>query len=118
VPDLQSQTRLPHGPAPEVIRSTPGQPVDSFIREQHANRHGKWVRWFASDVGVLIEVTASAAGVSVSGSARGVNREFARDLAAVLEVAAWAQRQLALGVDVMALWPEAKQAPCQEPNGS
>jgi hypothetical protein len=96
-----------------VIRTT-GQPVDSFTREQ---RRGH-VRWFAKGDGRRVDVMVTAAGVSVNGSVEKADREFARDLAAVLEVAAWAQGQLALGVDVMALWPEAKQAPCQEPNGS
>jgi len=77
----------------------------TFTREQCSNRHGRYVRWFSVNAdGVRIEVVASSSGlVTVTGTAKSQPAAFANDMGQVLELAAWAARQLRDGVDVMKL---------------
>lgn len=75
-----------------------------FTREQVVDRHGRYVRWACVNaVGARIEVVATAAGVTVSGSAKNHPPNFAAALIECLELAAWAHRQLVAGSDVAEL---------------
>lgn len=112
MPDLPSEAGVPAAPTDsptdaqgEEMIVVPFRENPHFVREQRVNRHGRYVRWFHEKTGSAsrIKVIATADGVTVSGSLKCADRECARDMAAVLELAAWANGQMARGVDVMQL---------------